>query len=342
MAKIKCSNCGTKYSGNFCPTCSTPAPEQPQKKKNKWVLPLIVVLIIVLVVACSGGGTDDTKQPAGVQSDSSVTNTTGVDSTNENNSTPAQPDKAEVTLAEVELYNADGIVITATGIKSDLFGPTIRVTASNDSNKNIMITTQSLSVNGYMMSASGLYCDIAAGKKANADLTLMQSELDQAGIDTVADVEFYIHISDSDSYTEIASSDLIAVHTSASGSFTQPVDDSGDLIYNDNDIRIVCKGLKQDIIWDGAIVFYMENNSSQPVTVYAENVSINGYMVDVSLWSDLRVNTKVIDGMVILNLEAVDIDSIDAIENVEFTFRVINSENWNEIDTTDVIKLEFN
>lgn len=34
MAKIKCENCGAKYNGNFCPICSTPAPEQPQKKKK--------------------------------------------------------------------------------------------------------------------------------------------------------------------------------------------------------------------------------------------------------------------------------------------------------------------
>ncbi len=140
----------------------------------------------------------------------------------------------------------------------------------------------------------------------------------------------------------VAQSELLALHTSASGSYTQPVDDSGNLIYDANNIRVVCKGLKQDVIWDGSIVFYMENNSTQPVTVYAENVSINGYMVDVSLWADLRAATKIIDGMLILDLEAVDLDNIDGVEEIEFTLRIINSDNWNEIATTDVIKLEFN
>ena len=80
MAKIKCPNCGAKYSGNFCPTCSTPAPEQPQKKKKKWVLPVVIALVIVLVVSCVGGGGDATKQPSNVQGDPG-TSTSGENNT---------------------------------------------------------------------------------------------------------------------------------------------------------------------------------------------------------------------------------------------------------------------
>lgn len=343
MAKIKCPNCGAKYNGNFCPTCSTPAPEQPQKKKKKWVLPLVTALVVVLIVSCAGGGEDETKQPSNVQGDPSSNTTVDSNEGNEgqNNNGGNSNVSADVTLAETEIYNKDGIVITATKIEDDLFGPTVTFSISNDSSKNIVVTTRSLSVNGYMMSASGLYSDVAAGKKANESMILMASELDQAGIDTVADIEFYINISDSETYMDIETSDLIKLSTSASGTFEQTVNDSGDVVYDSNNIRVICQGLKQDMIWDGTVVFFMENNGTQPVTVYAENVSVNGYMVDVSLYSDLRAGTRSVSGMYILDLTDLEIESIDGIESIEFTLRIINSNNWNEIDTTEPIVLEF-
>lgn len=343
MAKIKCPNCGAKYSGNFCPTCSTPAPEQPQKKKKKWVLPVVIVLVIVLVVACTSGGGDETKQPSNVQGDPGANTTVDSNAGNEvqNSGSDESNVSVDVTLAETEVYNKDGIVITATKIEDDLFGPTITFSISNDSSKNIIVTTRSLSVNGYMMEAAALYSDVAAGKKAMESMILMSSELDQAGIDTVADVEFYINISDSETYMDIETSDLIKLSTSASGSFEQEIDDSGDVVYDSNSIRVVCQGLKQDLIWDGTVVFFMENNGTQPVTIYAENVSVNGYMVDVSLYSDLRPATRSISGMYMLDLTDLEIESIDGIESIEFTLRIVNSENWNEIDTTAPIVLEF-
>lgn len=342
MAKNKCPNCGAKYNGNFCPTCSTPAPEQQQKKKKKWVLPVVVALVIVLVVACAGGG-DETKQPSNVQGDPGTNTTIDNNAGNESQSNGnGSNTSVDVTLAETEVYNKDGIVVTATKIEDDLFGPTITFSISNDSSKNVVVTTRSLSVNGYMMEASGLYSEVAAGKKAKESMILMSSELDQAGIDTVADIEFYINVSDSDSYMDIDTSDLIKLSTSASGSFEQEIDDSGDVIYDSNNVRVVCQGLKQDLIWDGTVVFFMENNGTQPLTIYAENVSVNGYMVDVSLYSDLRPATRSISGMYILDLTDLEIESIDGIESIEFTLRIVNADNWNEIDTTAPIVLEFN
>ena len=340
MAKIKCPNCGAKYNGNFCPTCSTPAPEQPQKKKKKWVLPVVIALVIIIVVACAGGGGDETKQPSNVQGDPGTNSTTDNNTGNENQNNVSNT-SVDITLAETEVYNKDGVVVTATKIEDDLFGPTVTFSISNDSSKNIVVTTRSLSVNGYMMEASALYSDVAAGKKANETMILMASELDQAGIDTVADIEFYINISDSETYLDIDSSDLIKLSTSASGSFEQAVNDSGDVVYDNNGVRVVCQGLKQDLIWDGTVVFFMENTGTQPVTVYAENVSVNGYMVDVSLYSDLRPATRSISGMYILDLTDLEIESIDGIESIEFTLRIINSDNWNEIDTTNPIVLDF-
>ena len=190
-----------------------------------------------------------------------------------------------------------------------------------------------------MLTTSGLYSDVAAGKKDNAQINLMSSELRESGISTIGEVAFYLNISSSNTYNTIDTTDLITIQTSAAGTFIQEVDDGGDEVFSGNNLRVVCKGLKEDSIWDGTVVFYFENNSGKAVSIYAENVSVNGYMVDVGMYSDLRPSTRMVDGMYLLNTE---LDSIDDIHDIEFNLRVVDSDTFQNIATSDVIRLEFN
>lgn len=337
MAKIKCENCGAKYTGNFCPICSTPAPEQPPKKKKKWILPVVFLLVLLLLVSCVAGGKQDVKQPSGATSGGTVTQTAP------SKDPAAKPEKTSAvqaaSISQQELYNKDGIVVTAKTMQTGFFGPEISVTVENNSAQNIMVSTRSLSVNDFMLSASGLYSDVAAGKKGNAALRLMPSELQASGISTIGEISFFLNISNADTFTTIDTSDLITIQTSAWGSFTQEMDNSGDVVYNGNDLQVICKGLKKDSIWDGTVVFYLQNDSAKRVSVYAEKVSVNGYMVDVGMYSDLRPGTRMVDGMYLLNTQ---LESIDDIHDIEFTLRMFDSDTFQNIAASDVIRLEFN
>ena len=308
------------------------------EKKSRILLVVLLVAVMVMITACSDSG--EIKQPANIDSDSSAGfNDSGSNTSSEDDNTN-DVDNIEVTIAETVLYEAEGVKVTATGYEEGWMGPEVKILVDNTSSKNVLVTAESVSVNGYMMSYASLYADVAAGKKANESLTIMTSQLNQAGIETVAEIAFRIDISDADTWDTLATSELIALNTSAAG-MEQPVDDSGDVIYQADGIKIVCKGLKQDIIWDGTIVFYMENNSGSPITVYAENVSVNGFMQDAGLWSDLRNCTRIVDGMSLLDLSDLELENIDEIQNIEFTLRIINSETWEEITVTDVIALNF-
>ena len=300
-------------------------------KISKMMLALLLVFVMMLATACGVDG--EIKPPANVNGDSSAT--TG-DASDKNESSTNE----EVTIAESVLYEADGIKITVKGVEKDLFGPKIKLLIENDSSKNILITSSSVSANGYMMPGATMYAEVAAGKKANEGLTLMSSELDQSGIETLAELQFYLQIQNPETWETIKTTDLLTLSTSAAG-YVQPVDDAGDVVYNDKGYKVVCKGLKQDIIWDGTVVFYMENTSGKNVSIYAENVSVNGFMQDVSLWSDLRPNTKVIDGMSMIDLSDLEITNIDEIKSIEFNLRIVDAATWEDIVTTDAITLNF-
>lgn len=301
-------------------------------KMSRILLALLLVFVMVFATACGGDG--EIKQPANVNGDSSgETNGTGT-----NNDSGSSDE--EVTIAETVLYEADGIKVTAKSLADGLLGTEVKLLIENDSSENILITSSSVSANGYMMPTAALYAEVAAGKKANESLTLMSSELDQCGIETLSEMQFYLQIQDPETWETIKTTDLITLATSATG-YTQPVDDSGDVLYNENGYKVVCKGLKQDIIWDGTVVFYMENNSNKAVSIYAENVSVNGFMQEVGLWSDLRPSTKMIDGMSMIDLSDLEITNIDEIKTIEFNLRIVDAETWEEIVTTDAMTLNF-
>lgn len=341
-----CKNCGSPIDDKavICVHCGA----QVKKKKKPiyqrvwfWIL---AILVVVIVAASIGGGNDDgVKKPSDVQGDSSITapKEDGTTAPTADDDEDQPPTPQEVTIQETVLYQAHDITITATGMKDSLFGQEVTLQIVNDSAKNVTVSSRDLSVNGYMMDTTGFYAQVAAGKKAIDDLTLYSSELNEAGIETVATIEFSVHVSDSDSFDNIDDSDLVCLSTSAADGFVQPVDDSGDVVYDDHGIRVICKGLKENVIWDGAVVFLIENTSKEFVTVHAENLSVNGYMVSEALWSQLRPNTRSVEAMYLLTLDEIGLDSTDEVEDIEFTLRLIDND-WNEIDTTDTLRLEFN
>lgn len=148
-------------------------------------------MVVIFLIAGMGGG-EDVEQPSSIQGDSSVTNSGNSDESSSGKDIESSTAK-DVSIAETELYNANGVIVTATEMKEGLFGPEVSVTVSNGSEKNIVVSTRDLSVNGYMLSASGLYSDVAAGKKSIETMTLMSSELSEAGIETVADMPLHTY-----------------------------------------------------------------------------------------------------------------------------------------------------
>ena len=196
-------------------------------KRSKMLLALLLALVMVMATACSGS--EDVKEPASVNGDSSVTSADApadndADSSNES-------DDVAITIAETVLYDADGIKVTATGYEDGWMGPEIKVLVENDSAKNVLVTVDALSANGYMMPSASLYAEVAAGKKANESISIMSSELDQSGIEVLAELQFYIQISDSETWETLTTSDLLTLTTSAAP-YEQSVDDSGDVLYD--------------------------------------------------------------------------------------------------------------
>ncbi len=108
-----------------------------------------------------------------------------------------------------ELYNENGIRIVGKTVDENSFwGTAILLYTENTSGKNVGISVDDMSINGFMMTPY-FSTTVYDGKKAIDDITIMSSDLEENGIESIDEVELKFHIYDEDSYDTIADSDAI-------------------------------------------------------------------------------------------------------------------------------------
>ena len=108
-----------------------------------------------------------------------------------------------------ELYNEGGIrIIGKTVDENSFWGTAILLYIENESGRNVGISVDDMSVNGFMLTPY-FSTTVYDGKKAVDDITLMSSELEENGITSIDEVELKFHIYDNDSYETVADSDPI-------------------------------------------------------------------------------------------------------------------------------------
>ena len=84
----------------------------------------------------------------------------------------------------------------------DLFGQNLCFYVENTSDRAVVVESEDLSVNGYMVS-NLFYADVVPGARAVEPLTLLSTELEDNGIETVDTVEFSLKLVDPESFETI-------------------------------------------------------------------------------------------------------------------------------------------
>lgn len=252
------------------------------------------------------------------------------------------PVSNEVTIENQEIFNQDDLIITVTGMKFDsLFGPQIAMLFENNTDKNLTVQARNVSVNGYMVDTS-MSADIVSGKKSNDSLTIMDSSLEQCGIENIGEIEFSLHIFNSDDFmADNIDSDPITLHTNLYGTFEQAYDDSGETIYDENGIKIISKGLDADqSIFGPSVILYVANSSDQFITVQARDTSVNGFMVTPTMSIDVVPGKVAISQMTFLDSDLED-NQIDNIDTIETSLHIFGEDITGSSIDTDPITLTF-
>ena len=252
-----------------------------------------------------------------------------------------EPETTDATIEEQVLVDEKDIVITATGLDLDgWLGPELKLKIENNSDTDVTIQTRAASINGYMVE-SMMSPDVAAGKKANDSVSFSNTDLEPAGITNIADIEFFFHIFTTEGWEEFLDTDLVEVKTSLADNFEYTYDDSGQELYNEKDIRIVAKGISDDDSWFGpGLILFIENSRDKAFTVQARDVSVNGYMIDASLSEDVYPGKKSITALTFFSTD-LEKNDIESFEEVELSFHVFDTDEWETIVDTEKYTLTF-
>lgn len=244
------------------------------------------------------------------------------------------------TIQPTVLYNKNSITVTAHefGRLGDDYAVSIILT--NDTEESVGVATRSLSVNGLMMTASGLECSAISGQKEHGYLILDSVELLNAGIETVTSLEFYLQffaLGEDDLYV----SDMILLETSAAAQTVQPADDSGIEVYNENGIRVVYQGFTVDGYNDGYANFYLENNTEKELAFTSGDARVNGVPKDSYLWTEVRPGMAAIGGVCFYGIGEVGITGDADIVTLGMSFSAYDTETGEVCAEIPEIFLEF-
>jgi len=242
-------------------------------------------------------------------------------------------------MEQQTLYDNQGILVTA-----DSFGllydePAVAMTVANTSERNISVSVSSMAVNGYMMNYSGLYCEAQAGETVQAFLWLDRDDLQNAGIDTVADMVLQLDIYDADDYEDIASELRIGLQTSAAG-FAQKVDDSGKTVYEDGGVRLIFRHAEVDEYGNAEFSFFAENLTEDPLYIGSDSLTVNGEETDAMLWCWLWPDTRCIDSVYLYEMSDYDIHQTGDLKQICLELYVENGTSWQRTNRTVVINLD--
>lgn len=283
-------------------------------------------LVLCLAIMClfvTGCGSEDGKKSDG-----------GVKSVK----TEKKSQKANI--EETVIFDKKNIKVTAKKISyDDYMGPEIKLLIENDSDKNITVQARNFSINGIMIDPI-FSADVAAGKKSNDEISILSDDLETAKIYTIKDIEFGLHIFNSDTWNDIINENDIKLETNATN-YEQKYNTDGELVVDEKDIKIyVLKKDDKDSFWGADIYLYIENNSSKNITVQTRDVSINGFMVDPVFSADVSAGKKIYDEITFLEDDLKDND-ITSVDELELKFHIFNQDSWKDVLNTKIKKITF-
>lgn len=98
---------------------------------------------------------------------------------------------------------------------------------------------------------------------------------------------------------------------------------------------------EKDNIWGQLIDVYLENKTDKTLMYSLENVSVNGYMVNVLFATEVSGNKKENTSITIFS-DDLDKNKIDKIDTITFTLRVYNANDWEADYIVDNIEYTIN
>jgi hypothetical protein len=305
---------------------------------------IISVLLVFSLVACAdnaaSGDTADTDTDT-VETDTAEPVENDEDTGNDSEA-PAEPDSEpqnEVTFIETTIAQTDECTVIAKSYGEDsLWGPTFTLYLENNTaDKTLLFSIIGASVNGFM--CDPLWAEeVAAGKKTNSDVSWSTASLERNGINYMKEVEFTLRVHDSDDWGAedfFNETVTLTLENTSEGPAAEPVvydhGFSEQTLASTDAVTVIAKDYGTESLFGEALVLYLDNNSDKTLMFSLDDVSVNGFMCD-PFWSVEVMPGKKEYSYVSWMSSTLEENDITAIEKIEATLRIYDSDDWGADD----------
>ena len=209
-----------------------------------------------------------------------------------------------------EIYNDRGVSVVVDYVDLYYDDYTVFLTVVNESEEDIVVGTDLLSVNGFMHQSS-FYAEVEANASVQSTLQIYSWELERDGIQEIAEIAFYLNIYP-DNFSNMVQSELITLRTDAAPIYEQPVFPEGWSLYISDDVKwnlVNCS----DNYGNYELDFYVEHLSQSVISISTPVIRINGIQSDGYLWTTLRPGTR---SNCEIYLYADGVDTLEEIEEI--------------------------
>lgn len=285
----------------------------------KRLIALMIVLMMAFALVACGGET-----PQGVES--------GNNQQGESSDNPGKTETNKITFTQLTVVDNDQCTIKITGIDEDNFwGYALKVQLENKStDKTYMFSLESAAINGLV--CNPLFAtDVAAGKKANEEITFFDSDLEALGEEEITDIELSFRVYDSNDWmAENVAEQTVHVYPYGQDKAVKFVREpqTTDKVIMDNEyVTAIVTGYRKDDIWGYSVDLFLVNKTDKEVMFSVSDASINGYMADPFFATSVTPNKCAFNSITWFN-STLEENGITEVEEIEFQLKVDDANDW--------------
>ncbi len=352
MAQYICPCCGQHFNGKKCRSCLyenfdddiqrslhshkeanalRPArgqrewnmPKYPVPKKRKqntkrkgispWLIWLLVFFLMEPVLDAAGEVIDTASNAMGF-----VTRT------------PEPIPSAAIPEGSQEVFSSDGLAIYLGETDSAFTYP---LYLRNETDQDVRLSASRIIVDGFLSEQSGAYASASAGTTLDGELWLDAEDMQYATMDIPHQIQVDFYIYDAASYEDILAGSFI-IGNGAAETLPPP---AGNVLLDSGGIQIRDLGYKADEFDPGSFtegfqLFYVENFTEDTLSIYSEEVRMDGEAGNIGLWVLLPPGCRTVTRMWLYALEDLDVYSLDDAKPLELDMVAFCEETSERMD----------
>ena len=286
----------------------------------KKILALFLAMLMLLsIVAC------DVETPP----DNSGNNSSSGSQTNNNGESS---NKAEITFnGLVAIDNAECTIKITEIDPNNMWGYTLKVQLENKSNdKTYMFSVENAAINGVQCDPF-FATEVAAGKKANNEISFTKSELEKNGITDYTDIELTFRVYDTNDWmADDVAKETVHIYPYGENkavNFVRKPQSTDNVIIDNEYVTVIVTGYEKDDIWGYTVNLFLLNKTDKNVMFSVDEASVNGYMADPFFAKSVSSGKCAFSSMSWSDT-TLEENGITAIEEIEFNLRVYDEDNW--------------